>query len=158
MEIVLSVKDNLEAQVDQYQQLLELAQQKSHLLAMPDGKREVEGLNALTKEEVQVVNVLRELETERQTLTQEKSFDEIAEDAGEHKEVLEKARESLKEIATKLHRVNERNALAIEVSLKVIGKVMDTVRSLTAPQNLTYSRIKKPVKSGPGLSSLNLTV
>ena len=65
MEIVQNITENLEDQLEQYQQLLSLAERKSHLISKKASDREVEDLHKLVKSEVQVVSVLKELENKR---------------------------------------------------------------------------------------------
>ena len=77
MEIVQNITENLEDQLEQYQRLLNLAEQKSHLISQKASDREVEDLHKLVKSEVQVVSVLKELENKRKGIAKDKDFDSI---------------------------------------------------------------------------------
>ena len=157
MEIVQNITENLEDQLEQYQRLLNLAERKSHLISKKASDREVEDLHKLVKSEVQVVSVLKELENKRKGITKDQDFESILEDSDVSRDRLMHLKDSIKEVAQKLHRINSKNSLALNVSLKVINKMIQSVKDLSIGKEVTYSRVKKN-KRPQAYRSLNLTV
>jgi len=157
MEIVQNITENLEDQLEQYQRLLNLAERKSHLISKKASDREVEDLHKLVKSEVQVVSVLKELENKRKGITKDQDFESILEDSDVSRDRLMHLKDSIKEVAHKLHRINSKNSLALNVSLKVINKMIQSVKDLSIGKEVTYSRVKKN-KRPQAYRSLNLTV
>jgi len=157
MEIVQNITENLEDQLEQYQRLLNLAERKSHLISKKASDREVEDLHKLVKSEVQVVSVLKELENKRKGIAKDQDFESILEDSDVSRDRLMHLKDSIKEVAQKLHRINSKNSLALNVSLKVINKMIQSVKDLSIGKEVTYSRVKKN-KRPQAYRSLNLTV
>lgn len=157
MEIVQNITENLEDQLEQYQRLLNLAERKSHLISKKASDREVEDLHKLVKSEVQVVSVLKELENKRKGITKDQDFDSILQDSDVSRDRLVQLKDAIKDVAHKLHRVNSKNSLALNVSLKVINKMIQSVKDLSIGKEVTYSRVKKN-KRPQAYRSLNLTV
>jgi flagellar biosynthesis/type III secretory pathway chaperone len=144
MQIAKSIQENLESQLKQYENLLELAGEKSVLFSRTD-RRPVEVQTLVTKETT-VVSTLKHLESERQSICGDKDFHEIVEVAGDFKEPLLSIKEKLKGASLEIKKLNEKNKLMLETSLKIIGKMIRAVKNLTVLEEPTYSRIQKPSK------------
>ncbi len=157
MEIVQNITENLEDQLEQYQCLLNLAERKSHLISQKASDREAEDLHKLVKSEVRVVSILKELENKRKGIAQDQDFESILEDSDVSRDKLMQLKDAIKEVAFKLHRINSKNSLALNVSLKVINKMIQSVKDLSIGKEVTYSRVKKN-KRPQAYRSLNLTV
>ena len=157
MEIVQNITENLEDQLVQYQRLLNLAEQKSHLISQKAADREVEDLHKLVKSEVQVVSVLKELENKRRGIAKDQDFDSILGESDVSRDKLVQLKDAIKDVAFKLHKINSKNSLALNVSLKVINKMIQSVKDLSIGKEVTYSRVKKQ-KRPQAYRSLNLTV
>lgn len=157
MEIVQNITDNLEDQLEQYQRLLSLAERKSHLISQKASDREVEDLHKLVKSEVQVVSILKELENKRKGIAKDQDFESILEESDSATDRLLQLKDAIKDVAFKLHKINSKNSLALNVSLKVINKMIQSVKDLSIGKEVTYSRVKKN-KRPQAYRSLNLTV
>lgn len=157
MEIVQNITDNLEDQLEQYQRLLNLAERKSHLISQKASDREVEDLHKLVKSEVQVVSILKELENKRKGIAKDQDFESILEESDSATDRLLQLKDAIKDVAFKLHKINSKNSLALNVSLKVINKMIQSVKDLSIGKEVTYSRVKKN-KRPQAYRSLNLTV
>ena len=157
MEIVQNITENLEDQLEQYQCLLNLAERKSHLISQKASDREAEDLHKLVKSEVRVVSILKELENKRKGIAKDQDFQSILEDSDVSRDRLVQLKDAIKEVALKLHRINSKNSLALNVSLKVINKMIQSVKDLSIGKEVTYSRVKKN-KRPQAYRSLNLTV
>ena len=157
MEIVQNITENLEDQLEQYQRLLNLAEQKSHLISQKAADMEVEDLHKLVKSEVQVVSVLKELENKRRGIAKDQDFDSILGESDVSRDKLVQLKDAIKDVAFKLHKINSKNSLALNVSLKVINKMIQSVKDLSIGKEVTYSRVKKQ-KRPQAYRSLNLTV
>ena len=157
MEIVQNITENLEDQLEQYQRLLNLAEQKSHLISQKSADREVEDLHKLVKSEVQVVSILKELENKRRGIAKDQDFDSILGESDVSRDKLVQLKDAIKDVAFKLHKINSKNSLALNVSLKVINKMIQSVKDLSIGKEVTYSRVKKQ-KRPQAYRSLNLTV
>ncbi len=144
MQIAKSIQENLESQLEQYENLLVLAGEKSVLFSRAD-RRPVE-VQSLVSKETTVVSSLKSLETERQSICGDKDFNEIVDVAGELQEPLLAVKEKLKGVSLELLRINEKNKLMLETSLKIISKMIRAVKNLTVLEEPTYSRIQKPSK------------
>jgi len=174
MEINKVIHNNLESQLEQYNKLLAFANEKATILSRPSSDQDVNELNALVREEVKVVSVLHELESHRQEVVARTGVEEannqveqITETAVSHKLVedsdledlkaITEVKKTIREVAVELKRVNEKNSIALEVSLRIINKIIQSVKDMTAPDEHVYSRVKKPNKP-QSLGSLNFTV
>ena len=157
MEIVQNITENLEDQLEQYQCLLNLAERKSHLISQKAPDREAEDLHKLVKSEVRVVSILKELENKRKGIAKDQDFESILEDSEVSRDRLMQLKDAIKEVAFKLHRINSKNSLALNVSLKVINKMIQSVKDLSIGKEVTYSRVKKN-KRPQAYRSLNPTV
>ena len=143
MEIVQNITDNLEDQLEQYQRLLSLAERKSHLISQKASDREVEDLHKLVKSEVQVVSILKELENKRKGIAKDQDFESILEESDSATDRLLQLKDAIKDVAFKLHKINSKNSLALNVSLKVINKMIQSVKDLSIGKEVTYSRVKR---------------
>lgn len=157
MEIVQNITENLEEQLGQYEKLLQLAEKKSLVISNRASKREAEDLQKLVRSEVQVVSVLKELEAKRKIITEDRDFETILSENQSSQDRLLHLKEAIKQVALKLHRLNSRNSIALNVSLKIINKMIKSVRDLSTGKEVTYSRVKKH-KRPQAYRSLNLTV
>ena len=72
MEIVQNITENLQEQLEQYERLLLLAEEKSHVISKKASDREADDLQKLVRSEVKVVSVLKELERRKKRKTDRK--------------------------------------------------------------------------------------
>jgi flagellar biosynthesis/type III secretory pathway chaperone len=143
MEIGIRLQDNLEAQLENYEKLLNLAEEKSSLLLDAEN-RDAGEIRQLAKSELEVVSVLKELESERVEICGEKNLKTVISDSPtEQKDVLQQLGDGLKQVVEKLTDLNQKNTLALQTSLKVISKVISTVRDLHGNKKATYSRVRR---------------
>ena len=127
------------------------------MISQKASDREVEDLHKLVKSEVQVVSVLKELENKRKGIAKDKDFDSILGESDASRDKLVQLKGAIKDVASKLHKINSKNSLALGVSLKVINKMIQSVKDLSIGKEVTYSRVKKN-KRPQAYRSLNLTV
>lgn len=155
MKIAQCVHENLETQLAEYEKLVAFARQKSAFLS--DTKtRKPQQLQQLVQKEVSVVSVLQQLENRRQKICAEKNLREIIEEAGEFRGPLETLKGRLNDVAEELRTVNDRNKLLLGVSMKVMRKMLQAVKDLAFPEEVTYSRVQKGSKIH-AYNSVNLT-
>lgn len=157
MEIVQNITENLQEQLEQYERLLLLAEEKSHVISQKASDREVADLQKLVRSEVKVVSVLKELEAKRRVIAQDHDFAEFLTGNNDSRDKLIQLKEAIQDVATKLHRLNSKNSIALNVSLKIINKMIQSVKDLSVGKEVTYSRVKKQ-KRPQAYRALNLTV
>jgi len=155
MKIAKVVQENLESQLVEYEKLLNLAKEKSVFLSQVE-KRDPQSLQRLVQKEVTVVSSLQDLESKRKKLCSQRRFDDIVHEAGEHQEPLLQLKGRLKSVAQELGKINDKNKLALGVSIKIVRKVIQAVKDLAFPEEVTYSRIQKGSKVHT-YNSVNLT-
>jgi hypothetical protein len=155
MKIAKAVHQNLESQLEQYERLLGFAREKAVYLSETQD-RDPKSLQQLVQKEVTVVSLLQELESRRRKICSERGFDEIAQEAGEFQQPLMQIKVQIKDLARDLGKINDRNKLLLGVSIKIVRKVIQAVKDLAFPEELTYSRIQKSSKV-QSYNSVNLT-
>jgi len=155
MKIAQSVHENLESQLEQYEKLVAFAKEKTVFLSETQN-RDPQKLQKLVQKEVSVVSVIQELESKRKKICADKEFDEIIDEAEDFREPLETLKVQIKEIARELGKLNDRNKLLLGVSIKVVRKMLQAVKDLAFPEEVTYSRIQKGSKVHT-YNSVNLT-
>jgi flagellar biosynthesis/type III secretory pathway chaperone len=139
------IQHNLEQQADCFDKLITLAEQKNVLLTSTEKKPDA--IRELVKEEVQVVSVLKELEQERVVLCDGKKLDDLDVENEPERSSLNTLKTRLVSAVGYLKDLNHKNSVALQISLKIIGKVLAAVRDLHSPSKATYSRVKKQTKN-----------
>ncbi len=157
MEVLRQVNENLEAQLEQYNKLLVLANQKSELLAKPSASVQAQELRSLVKGEVTVVSLLEELERSRVKICEGQPLEQIVQTSEtKSREAYLSVRDRLKKVASEIRARNALNQTVIQFSLKLVHQMMRAIQELNSTQELTYSRIKRKgsdlIPSTQGLS------
>ena len=155
MKIAQSVHENLETQLAEYEKLVAFAKEKTAFLSDTKNRKPQE-LQQLVQKEVSVVSVLQQLESRRKKICAQRNLAEIVEEAGEFKESLEAVKARINDVASELRKVNDRNKLLLGVSIKVVRKMLQAVKDLAFPEEVTYSRVQKGSKVH-SYNSVNLT-
>ena len=101
--------------------------------------------------------MLKELEAKRKVIAQDHDFAEFLTGNNDSRDKLLQLKEAIQTVATKLHRLNSKNSIALNVSLKIINKMIQSVKDLSIGKEVTYSRVKKQ-KRPQAYRALNLTV
>lgn len=160
MRIERKLETNLQEQLSHYENLLNFASQKSEILKDGTGKNNVAPLRCIVQQETKVVSTLNELEQQRLSLMGTTKLDNViaACPEQEQKTKLISLRERIKEIVVKLEEKNTRNKLMLDVSLRIIGKVLSTVQGLSAPEKMTYSRLRKQTAASRPFPAVNFKI
>jgi len=149
-----SIQRNLEDQLGFYQNLLELAEKKGELLLGPGGPQEAVRLRDMVRQETLLIADLEELERARRNLCRGVDVDQIEAVAQEKGIEFTKVRKELKSVALKLKDRNQKNQSVLQFSVKLVNRMIQVVRDLSAQDEVTYSRIRRKPGLGqrPGLN------
>jgi flagellar biosynthesis/type III secretory pathway chaperone len=146
MRIERRIEANLQEQLEHYENLLGFAEQKAEILKKSADRGNLAPLRNIVTKEVQIVSALNELEKQRLSLLGTSKLETVIEhsDEPEQKKELCSLKARIKKVMKDLEEKNTHNRLMLEVSLKIIGRVLSAVKDLSSPQKSTYSRIRKP--------------
>lgn len=149
-----SIQRNLEDQLGFYRNLLELAEKKGELLLGPGGPQEAVRLRDMVRQETLLIADLEELERARRNLCRGVDVDQIEAVAQEKGIEFTKVRKELKSVALKLKDRNQKNQSVLQFSVKLVNRMIQVVRDLSAQDEVTYSRIRRKPGLGqrPGLN------
>lgn len=138
-----SIQRNLEDQLGFYQNLLDLAEKKGELLLGPGGPQEAMRLREMVRQETLLVAELEELERARRNLCRGADVEQIELVARENGLDFNRVRQELKSVALKLKDRNQKNQSVLQFSVKLVNRMIQVVRDLSAQEEVTYSRIRR---------------